>query len=141
MNNTIVTYRLSPRQRLYVIGAGALIGFSQAIGDNFEFGIVLFGLFVVAYFAQARFRTELSADGIESTGSILGSKRVEWASITEVEDARMLGTHTVRLHTRDGQKIRLPAPIDGPLTRDDDFGLKLERIRAEWQKRSTAPTA
>lgn len=138
VSDEIAIYRLAPRQRLYLIGVGAIITLSQATADNLKFGLVLFGLFVVAFFAQGRFRTEVREDGIVATSALRGSKRFEWSWITEVEDSRTFGTHTVRVHTRGGKKIRLSAPIDGPMTRDDDFGAKLELIRSEWQKRRTA---
>ncbi len=134
-----VSYELSEAQRLYLVPVGILIGLSQLLNGNEVFAAILMALFVVAFFVQGQFGTDLSDEGIRVRNGLRGSKSIAWNEIAEIEESRILGTRTVRAILADGSKVRFPAPVDAFFTRDSEFDSKLERVRREWRSAAARP--
>jgi hypothetical protein len=109
------------------------------IDGDYAFAAVLGAAFVFGYFIQGTFRTDVTDSGIARSGGLWTSKSVAWNDVAAVEESSLLGSKSVRIISKAGERVRLAAPIEGFMTPDPEYGDKLDLIRRTWQ--AQAPEA
>lgn len=129
-----IRFNLSVRQRMiYLVlgGVMTLAGILITLVGGFSALIVVGLVFVVYFFAFARFGATIDATGVRVRG--LTTKHIPWQQIENVETFSLLGTTGVKLRLAGGRGQNLRAPVTGIGQRDPEFETKLATIRQWWQ--------
>jgi hypothetical protein len=162
-----VEFRLGPGMRVRQLWTGgiALVVAIVLVVVTLHANIALRWLFVIplvvavcgltGYVLRGRFRTRLTARGIETQGFI--HRFVPWESVREVESytferagevavvgARIQGRYSsqekprrkvavVQIVRDNGRRVELPAPLDSDYQHDPDFDDKVQQIREHWR--------
>lgn len=129
-----IEYRITSSQRMFFLWIGGAITalglLLLALGTVSVIQLVLGPVLIGYYFLFARFGSTLSASGIRAHG--LTTQDFAWHDIADIDTTNFLGSTMVRLRLTNGRKVRLRAPVTGPLQRDPEFGQKLATIRHWW---------
>jgi hypothetical protein len=132
---TPVTFKIAPSQRIYLLVIGGLLAGLRVIDGDYVFAAVLGVGFLAGYLLQGTSKTAVTDSGIGRSGGLWTKKSVAWNDVASVEEMSMLGTKSVRIVTA-RERVRLPAPIDGFMTGDPEYGEKLDLIRRTWQEQA-----
>ena len=132
---TPVTFTIAPSQRIYLLVIGGLLAGLRVIDGDYVFALVLAGRVPCRLLAPGDIQDRRDGFGHRQIGGLWTKKSVAWNDVASVEEMSMLGTKSVRIMTA-SERVRLPAPIDGFMTGDPEYGEKLDLIRRTWQEQA-----
>ncbi len=130
------TFKIAPSQRIYLLLIGALLAGLRVIDGDYAFAAVLALAFSFGYVAQGTFRTDVTESGIAKSGLLTRSKSFPWADLAAIEESSLIGTKSARITTTANERVRLPAPINGFMAPDPEFGDKMALIQRTWREQA-----